>query len=1164
MRKLFSIWLSIAGITIFINVSVLSQPYKQLEGVNLQKTQGIQVIERKLLDVNNIAAWFRNDGEFYSDHSMGPGFEWPKGSGIHAIFSSALWIGAKVFEPGVSESIRVATGGHFGSEYRPGKINSLTGLPDDYTKPEYKIYRVQPNLDTPHSNPDYLNWPIEQGAPWIDIDKDGKWDPKVDKPGIKFPAGATFPDMMLYYVYNDADSLAHSWIWGRTRPLGAEIRKTAWAYTSLPDVQFLRFEIHNKSKYNWNDAYIGIWSDPDMGNPFDDYAGCDIGVDLRGKRHDLGYCYNGDDDDNPYGYGDKPPAVGFKLMQGPIIQSNSVATAFSFGSEITGLKNLEMSSFNFICNPSNIVSFYSCNYPSGEYGDGPYYQVTYNYLQGLLWSGRPWIDKYGQETKYVFSGDPVTDVGWINKDYTDSNDVRMFVNVGPFNMSPGDSQDVIFASLIAQGSDRLNSITKLRELSTNIRYAYDNSFKNLPSVKWNSRYLSSDSTSISLKVNLQNTKIVKAILSRDKDGLQKIFQLYDDGLHSDDAANDGVFGNDLTIYQSKIPSRLSLEVEQTTGDKILWQDVATHITTAGPMQIVDFKIISDNLNADGKANPGENIRCVFGIKNLSRDTLENFAISYFPMTKNIQSYRELTPIILNANLVRNSGVFLDVAKYISFNISKDATVDETEKILFRIVDKYLNVWFDTVEIKIYKPHFPPQEIFSSQQTGEAEGAFGLRIINPELLKNHNYRITIEEIQDSTLFNLTNITTNESLLFRHPLPDELGHNIQVTDGFKITIGTTTTNKGLKNWKYTPSSNQWFTGVRGSSMDLYTDRLGFITYPRISKYTNIQSGLSIDSLRYVEIHFDKNKTQKAYRYLSGIQIRPIREIIHPEFRPFVIDSVGFGFLYQDYQQYRLGKIDSGYVVPFTVWEVDSKGNKSRQLDAGIVERNDTLYRWKKLSPVDSVKEYIYTGNVDGRWNPSPHLGIIGNKLYQHYEGDEVILIYSSKYSDTAKLQYSYRQTDMITKFPQLPLMYLVALRRTNLENDFKDGDVLRINPYYPLREGDVYLFNPIELKEMVVPSNYRLTQNYPNPFNAGTAIEYGLPAAGRVTLEVYNILGQKIAVLIDGEEKIEGNYSVNWDGRTTSGTFVSTGVYFYRISVSGEHSSFAQTKKLIVIR
>lgn len=274
-----------------IPIFVFSQtnPLKQIQFLSKSQSYSKKLyLDRTKLDANNISANFYNNGEFYSDYvTQTAGFEWPKGSGMYAIFSAGLWIGARYQDTDTTKSIRVATVGHFGSEYRPGMIDKITGLPDDYTKPEYKIYKVRPLLDNANSNPDYLNWPVNQGAPWIDINNDGKWDPYVDKPGIQFHNGPTFPDMMLYYVYNDADPNYHTWIWGQSKPLGVEVHKTAWAYNALPNVQFLRFQIYNKSPRPWDSTYIGLWSDPDLGVAFDDYAACDIRLDSRGKRHDF-------------------------------------------------------------------------------------------------------------------------------------------------------------------------------------------------------------------------------------------------------------------------------------------------------------------------------------------------------------------------------------------------------------------------------------------------------------------------------------------------------------------------------------------------------------------------------------------------------------------------------------------------------------------------------------------------------------------------------------------------------------------------------------------------------------------------------------------------------------------------------------------------------------
>lgn len=82
---------------------------------------------------------------------------------------------------------------------------------------------------------------------------------------------------------------------------------------------------------------------------------------------------------------------------------------------------------------------------------------------------------------------------------------------------------------------------------------------------------------------------------------------------------------------------------------------------------------------------------------------------------------------------------------------------------------------------------------------------------------------------------------------------------------------------------------------------------------------------------------------------------------------------------------------------------------------------------------------------------------------------------------------------------------------------------------------------------VPSNFTLEQNYPNPFNPETVIEYGIPRAGNVKITVYNILGKKIATLVN-EYKGLGTYSVTWNGKDDSGNQVPSGVYVYTL-VSG---------------
>jgi hypothetical protein len=95
--------------------------------------------------------------------------------------------------------------------------------------------------------------------------------------------------------------------------------------------------------------------------------------------------------------------------------------------------------------------------------------------------------------------------------------------------------------------------------------------------------------------------------------------------------------------------------------------------------------------------------------------------------------------------------------------------------------------------------------------------------------------------------------------------------------------------------------------------------------------------------------------------------------------------------------------------------------------------------------------------------------------------------------------------------------------------------------------------------VVPSTLALAQNYPNPFNPSTIIEFALPKASRVTLDVYNTLGQVVNRLVD-DEMSAGHHSFEWNGRDGSGNELASGIYFYRIS-----SEFgAETKKMVMLK
>ncbi len=94
---------------------------------------------------------------------------------------------------------------------------------------------------------------------------------------------------------------------------------------------------------------------------------------------------------------------------------------------------------------------------------------------------------------------------------------------------------------------------------------------------------------------------------------------------------------------------------------------------------------------------------------------------------------------------------------------------------------------------------------------------------------------------------------------------------------------------------------------------------------------------------------------------------------------------------------------------------------------------------------------------------------------------------------------------------------------------------------------------------LPDRFSLFQNYPNPFNPNTLIEYALPQASLVKLVIYNILGQKVKVLVDEYQK-PGYKRILWDGKNDKGQMVSSGIYFYQLK-AGEQ---VFTKKMIMVK
>lgn len=348
------------------------------------------------LDANRLDFPLSNVGIFGNDPSSArAAFFYPKASGRSCLYSGGLWIGAKV-----AGETRLAIA-DFSTEYGPGPMNG-TGWYGDV--PAFHTYRVSRGDTT--GTADWLANGAPLGAP--------------TSGGAPLLLGS----QTLWAIYNDANPLLHGATHaGGTNPLGVEVDQLAWSYEELSarrDVAFLRYRLRNGSAQAYDSVYVALWADVDLGGASDDRMGSD-------RARNLVYTYNGAANDNVYGT--TPPAIAFKLLDGPAVSATNTY--------IGGI------------DPDTSIA-------------------TWGLLRGRRITGDPWIDPASQVTTFPYDGDPVTGTGWTEP--LDA-ELRMMIVSGPFTMAPGDTQSLTYAIVVGQGANHLASITRMRAIADSIDLA---------------------------------------------------------------------------------------------------------------------------------------------------------------------------------------------------------------------------------------------------------------------------------------------------------------------------------------------------------------------------------------------------------------------------------------------------------------------------------------------------------------------------------------------------------------------------------------------------------------------------------------------------------------------------------------------------------------------
>ncbi|MCH7972283.1 MAG: T9SS type A sorting domain-containing protein [Bacteroidetes bacterium] len=494
----------------FTNVSLLFvllfslQTATFSQGDKKSKTGARKITDKKtytFLDINNIATYFYNNGKSDITPNGNSGFEYPKGTGKHAVFASSLLWGAKVAgdpDPRVG-------GTAYRTALKPGIVQS-DGTPADPTSDKYRIYRVRPDVypggplvdltsdaETEGTTSeviradyekDWTEWPVDLGAPFTDKNNNGTYEPSVDVPG--FPGA----DQTIWFVANDLNQELTTKLYGAI-PLGIEIQATIWAYNkpgALSNMLFRKYKIINKTNVGsltpitFEDMYVTMWADIDLGEAGDDFIGTDSILSLL-------YSYNANAVDGNYSPL-PPPAIGFDFIQGPLIDGiagqdknkNGVDDASEFA--IFNGQKVGPGKINL---PMTAAWFFAGGDPN--WGDPPQGTIDgsrqfYNFMRGRYGiSGERFIDFVTkQPTSFAFSGNPQAGTGWVDGMFLPGGDRRSGSASGPFNLAPGEMQEIVIAEIIGgaiPGSDRLSAIGILKYYSKTAQQLYDNLFQPL-------------------------------------------------------------------------------------------------------------------------------------------------------------------------------------------------------------------------------------------------------------------------------------------------------------------------------------------------------------------------------------------------------------------------------------------------------------------------------------------------------------------------------------------------------------------------------------------------------------------------------------------------------------------------------------------------------------
>jgi hypothetical protein len=194
----------------------------------------------------------------------------------------------------------------------------------------------------------------------------------------------------------------------------------------------------------------------------------------------------------------------------------------------------------------------------------------------------------------------------------------------------------------------------------------------------------------------------------------------------------------------------------------------------------------------------------------------------------------------------------------------------------------------------------------------------------------------------------------------------------------------------------------------------------------------------------------------------------------------------------------------------------------------------------------------------------------KAYDAFRSDSIVADVAGPAKRIA-ITHPSMDVTIIGNFDVTPLGIDPTFSRTGIWYDYFSGDSIDITNTQALRylqPGEFHIYTTMKLPTPdlsvdtnggLPPSDFALHQNYPNPFNLSTTITFDIPVTSKFALKLYNVLGQQITLLDEGELQ-PGRYRRVWNGTTSAGRGAASGVYFARLQAG----PFLAVRKLLLIR